>query len=280
MTDLTELIENSEKIILKRPGPAGSVKGSEELAVISGGDEDAFWKMAKAYGEPLLIRVKSGAGMKNFNLEIPEDEIETIKAAPKAAQVQPQYQPQNNTSAQFEIFRMQMEMDKIRSEAQNAQALDVRWLQHQVDELRKENAQIQEKALEQQREAYQKGKQDAEESPITEGFNLKELAPILSNMAQAQKPPPPAPPPEAAPEAIRQMTGEDLKEILSLVLTKSIEPGAAPSLISKFFGDESLRYVKLKRGEIFAEISTDEDLQKLANGETPALLAALNEALA
>jgi len=276
MQNLTELIENSDKIILKRPGPGGSVKGSEELAVISGGDEAAFWQMAQAYGEPLLIRVKSGAGMKNFNLEIPE-EIETIKAAPKAAHVAPQYQPQNTTSAQFEIFRMQMEMDKIRSEAQNAQALDVRWLQHQVDELRKENAQIQEKALEQQREAYQKGKQDAEESPITEGFNLKELAPILSNMTQAQKPPAPAP--EAAPEAIRQMTGEDLKEILSLVLTKSIEPGAAPSLISKFFGDESLRYVKLKRGEIFAEISTDEDLQKLANGETPALLAALNEAL-
>jgi len=277
MQNLTELIENSEKIILKRPGPGGSVKGSEELAVIAGGDEAAFWQMAKAYGEPLLIRIKSGAGMKNFNLEIPEEEIETIKAAPKAPQVHPQYQPQNTTSAQFEIFRMQMEMDKIRSEAQNAQALDVRWLQHQVDELRKENAQIQEKALEQQREAYQKGKQDAEESPITEGFNLKELAPILSNMTQAQKPPAPAP--EAAPEAIRQMTGEDLKEILSLVLTKSIEPGAAPSLISKFFGDESLRYVKLKRGEIFAEISTDEDLQKLANGETPALLAALNEAL-
>ena len=277
MTDLTELIQNSEKIILKRPGPGGSVKGSEELAVIAGGDEDAFWKMAKAYGEPLLIRVKSGAGMKNFNLEVPEDEIETLKAAPKAAQVQPQYQTQNTNSAQFEIFRMQMEMDKIRSEAQNAQALDVRWLQHQVDELRKENAQIQEKALEQQREAYQKGKQDAEESPISEGFNLKELAPILSNMAQTQKPPEAAP--EAAPEAVRQMTGEDLKEILSLVLTKSIEPGTAPSLISKFFGNESLRYVKLKRGEIFAEISTDEDLQKLANGETPALLAALNEAL-
>ena len=278
MTNLAELIENSDKIIFKRPGPGGSVKGSEELAVISGGDENAFWKMAKAYGEPLLVRVKSGAGMKNFNLEIPEEEIETLKAPPKAPEVQPQYQPQNATSAQFEIFRMQMEMDKIRSEAQNAQALDVRWLQHQVDELRKENAQIQEKALEQQREAYQKGKQDAEESPITEGFNLKELAPILSNMTQAQKPPAPAA--EAAPEAIRQMTGEDLKEILSLVLTKSIEPGAAPSLISKFFGDESLRYVKLKRGEIFAEISTDEDLQKLANGETPALLAALNEALA
>ena len=277
MTDLTELIQNSEKIILKRPGPGGSVKGSEELAVIAGGDEDAFWKMAKAYGEPLLIRVKSGAGMKNFNLEVPEDEIETLKAAPKAAQVQPQYQTQNTNSAQFEIFRMQMEMDKIRSEAQNAQALDVRWLQHQVDELRKENAQIQEKALEQQREAYQKGKQDAEESPISEGFNLKELAPILSNMAQTQKPPEAAP--EAAPEAVRQMTGEDLKEILSLVLTKSIEPGTAPSLTSKFFGDESFRYVKLKRGEIFAEISTDEDLQKLANGETPALLAALNEAL-
>ena len=278
MTNLAELIENSDKIIFKRPGPGGSVKGSEELAVISGGDENAFWKMAKAYGEPLLVRVKSGAGMKNFNLEIPEEEIETLKAPPKAPEVQPQYQPQNATTAQFEIFRMQMEMDKIRSEAQNAQALDVRWLQHQVDELRKENAQIQEKALEQQREAYQKGKQDAEESPITEGFNLKELAPILSNMTQAQKPPAPAA--EAAPEAIRQMTGEDLKEILSLVLTKSIEPGAAPSLISKFFGDESLRYVKLKRGEIFAEISTDEGLQKLANGETPALLAALNEALA
>jgi hypothetical protein len=153
----------------------------------------------------------------------------------------------------------------------------VRWLQHQVDDLRKENAQIQEKALEQQREAYQKGKQDAEEAPAVEGFNLKELAPLISNMAQSQKPP--APTPEEIKEPVRQMTGEDLKEVLGLVLTKSIDPGAAPSLISKFFGDEALRYVKQKRGEIFAEISTDEDLQKLANGETPALIAALNEAL-
>ena len=99
MTNLAELIENSDKIIFKRPGPGGSVKGSEELAVISGGDENAFWKMAKAYGEPLLVRVKSGAGMKNFNLEIPEEEIETLKAPPKAPEVQPQYQPQNATSA-------------------------------------------------------------------------------------------------------------------------------------------------------------------------------------
>jgi len=280
LTKFDDLILETEKIVLKRPGPAGGAKGSETLAEIAGGDLEAFWAVAKSYGDPLMVRVQNGQGWKNYTVEVPEEAPERIQApAPAPAQITQTTQPAP-AGSQFEIFRLQMEMDKIRSEATSAQALDVRWLQHQVDELRKENAEIREKALEQQREAYQKGKDDGESLSSGDGFNIKDFAPMIGAMAQAKPQEPAQHGPEAAPgEQPRIMTGADLKSVLGMVMAKNILPEAAPELIDKIFGAESLRYVKQHRGELFAEIAQDEDLNKLANGETPGLLAKLNEVL-
>jgi len=280
LTNFDDLILETEKIVLKRPGPAGGAKGSETLAEIAGGDLEAFWSVAQSYGDPLMVRVKNGQGWKNFNVEIPEEQPETITAPQAAPMPQAPQSAPAQMGSQFEIFRLQMEMDKIRNEATSAQALDVRWLQHQVDELRKENAEIREKALEQQREAYQKGKEDGEGLSSGDGFNIKDFAPMIGAMAQV-KPPEKEPPQEhqAPAEQPRVMTGADLKSVLGMVMAKNILPEAAPELINQIFGAESLRYVKKHRGELFAEIAQDEDLNKLANGETPALLAKLNEVL-
>jgi hypothetical protein len=280
LTKFEDLIEESPKIVLKRPGPEGGAKGSETLAEIAGGDLESFWAVAKSFGDPLMIRVQNGKGWKNFNVEMPEEEPETIQAPPQAPPPAIKAPVTAPAGSQFEIFRLQMEMDKIRSEATSAQALDVRWLQHQVDELRKENAEIREKALEQQREAYQKGKDDGESLSSGEGFNIKDFAPMIGAMAQAKPPEQAQPAPEkTAEESPRVMTGADLKSVLGMVMAKNILPEAAPELINQIFGAESLRYVKQHRGELFAEIAQDEDLNKLANGETPELLAKLNEVL-
>ncbi|MCP4924269.1 MAG: hypothetical protein GY915_09660 [bacterium] len=178
------------------------------------------------------------------------------------------------------MIQLQMKLDRMENKAATTQALDMQWLQREVEELRKENAKVRSDALEKEREAYQRGKEDAEENiPISEGFGLKDLGPILKAMGEKGKQQQEATPDPVQKPKDRQMTGEDLKNVLAMVLSKTITPKAAPELIKNIYGPSALVYVIEKKIEIFEEVAKDPELQQMANGETPELLAGLNKEL-
>jgi len=272
-----ELIMAADFIWLRRPGATGGVRGSEALKKIKGKDPDLLQATAAELGPPLIGQIVEPGKPpgKYFKIEVPE-EIEAPPMPPR-----PHYQhpppfaaPQG---ANFELFRLQMEIDRMREQTKNAQNIDIRWLQKEIEELRKENAQIRADALATEREAYQKGKDDAETAaPLGEGFGLKDLAPIFKQMAteKPEPPPEPVPPPEDGP---RPMTGADLRELIGLVLAEQLPPKSAPPLIVKMYGRPAFEWIKEKKTEIFSEVATEPELMAMANGKTPELIAALNE---
>jgi len=281
-----EIIEKSEKLVLRRPGPNGKVQGGEELAQIAGGNAEAFWSIAKGYGEPLMVRVRNGRGWQNYNIDIPEDEIETI-APPKAAQLSPPPAP-DIQGGQFELFRLQLQMDKLQ---ENKQApVDINWLQNENRELRLQISQMQKDAIDRERQAYKKGKEDGEESGGGSEFGLRDVGPILEMInkkgpASTSVVKPPEPTEEPAPTNPGEKTGKgetvpaSLKSLISLILTKAISPEEAPRVILQLFGRPALTEIATNRRAIFQEMTLDPEILRISNGETPGILDVLDREL-
>ena len=255
----------SEFYWIRRPGPTGGIKGSEALAKKTVTTLEELEEEAGQFGGDLLIQFIGPKGKigRWFPLEVEEEDPEPYRVTRQPA---PPPAPQGN----FELFRMQMELDRLKED--RSRAVDTHWLQ---DVVRRQNDQItemQKAGLEREREAYQKGKQDAEEGPsISEGFSIKDITPILETLKKTGPAPAPAPPGEKEDPSLRELMG--------LVITGAITPQSAPEVIKSLFGKPALVEIIKNRAGIFEEMVKDEQLIKLANGKTPEIISQLNGAL-
>jgi len=266
----------SEYYWIRRPGPTGGIKGSEALTKKKVRTLEDLEEEAAQIGGDLLIQFIGPKGKigRWFPLEVEELEPEPYLVPQTRA-------PQQN-SGSFELFRMQMELDRLKED--KSRAVDTNWLQDVVRRQAEEITNMQRASLEREREAYQKGKQDAEEAPTGEGFNFKDIGPILETLKK-QGGNPQTPPGQAPQQGTRagEPTHEgpdaSLRELMGLVLTGAITPQSAPEVIRSLFGKEALNKIIENRAEIFQEMAKDEGLTKLYNGNTSQIITLLNGAL-
>jgi hypothetical protein len=263
---INEEFESSKAYWLRRPGPTGGIKASDAIQKHHTTTMEEMEQNAQALGAPLIvqfIKEKDGKIGKWFKLEI-EEATQTHIIAKQAPPQQTTQQPQS-----FDMLRLQMEMDRLKGD--QSRAVDTHWLQNEVQRLNGELSATRTEALERERAAYAKGKEDAEDNAGGEGFSIKEMIPLLEKMKQAPQ----------APQTHTQQSdqGPSLKELFALVITKAIEPQNAPGVIKSLFGDNALQGIKANKEQIFKELIADPELSNLANGETPAILERLNEAI-
>jgi hypothetical protein len=265
---IIEEFETSKAYWLRRPGPTGGLKQSDALQKHQSTTFEELEQNAQALGAPLIvqfIKEEDGKIGKWFKLEIEETpQTHTINN-----QTHNNHPPQqmHHQQPSFEMMRLQMEIDRLKGD--QSRTVDTHWLQNEVQRLNAELSTTRKEGLERERAAYAKGKEDAEDSAGGEGFSIKEMLPLLEKMKQA-------------PQQQQQQQGEQgpsLKELFALVITKAIEPGNAPGVIKTLFGENALQGIKANKEQIFKELIADPELANLANGETPAIIEKLNEAL-
>jgi uncharacterized protein YbjQ (UPF0145 family) len=269
---ILEEFETSKAYWLRRPGPTGGLKQSDALQKHQSTTFEELEQNAQALGAPLIvqfIKEEDGKIGKWFKLEIEETpQTHTINHQ-QHHPTQPQQMHHQQPS--FEMMRLQMEIDRLKGD--QSRTVDTHWLQNEVQRLNAELSTTRKEALERERAAYAKGKEDAEDSAGGEGFSIKEMLPILEKMKQA---------PQQTQHPQQQTQGDQgpsLKELFALVITKAIEPKNAPGVIKTLFGENALQGIKANREQIFTELIADPELANLANGETPEIIEKLNEAL-
>jgi len=269
---IIEEFENSKAYWLRRPGPTGGIKQSDALQKHQSTTFEELEQNAQALGAPLIVQfIKEDDGKigKWFKLEIEETpQTHTIN---HRQQHSPHPQQMHHQAPSFEMMRLQMEIDRLKGD--QSRTVDTHWLQNEVQRLNAELSTTRKEALERERAAYAKGKEDAEESAGGEGFSIKEMLPLLEKMKQAPQQP------QQPQQQTQSDQGPSLKELFALVITKAIEPKNAPGVIKTLFGENALQGIKANKEQIFKELITDPELANLANGETPSIIEKLSEAL-
>ena len=265
--------EEIEFFWLRQPGPNNTLKGSSRLLKHPyQGDADVFEK-AKDIPGSVIVQYVKGQGQlgKWFLIEESIDQLPTV-TAPQAAPAPP---PVQGTPQSFDLFKLQMEIESMKS--QNARAVDVSWLQAENSRLHQELTRSQGEALERERAAYARGRDDFErerdDAPIDAGLSLKEFLPLLEKMKGPPSAPPSVPVVQAPPPPV------ELRDLMALALSGTIQPKQLPGIIIRIMGRGAFDEIVENKIAILAALGTDPELAALKNGKTPEIIKGLNAVL-